>query len=405
MSAGAVYAVIVAAGSSTRFGMRINKVFLRLRGEAVLRHAVRPFLRNRQIAGVYVVIKPTEKTEVLDALQRDASRVKLVSGGSTRQESVLAGLRALPEDAEFVLVHDGARPLVTDRIVNDCLETMREKGSAVACTRVTDTIKRAKDGVIQRNVARDDLRAVQTPQGFRVKDLVRALEAVEEKKTSITDEASAMERLGLPVHLVECEDVNLKITSPADEGLAEGVLHQRMFRPSHEWHTRIWGHGMLMPRVGTGYDVHRLVPGRRLVLCGVEIPYERGLEGHSDADVAVHALMDAILGAACMDDIGELFPDTDELYRGADSIELLAEVMRRIRDVGLFVTNVDLTIVAQEPKLQDYMEQMHRNLRREMPSTAINIKATTTEGLGFAGRGEGIAAQAVAMLVPNLANW
>ena len=199
-----------------------------------------------------------------------------------------------------------------------------------------------------------------------------------------------MERLGLPVRLVECGDVNLKITTATDMVLAEAVLRARSAQERAD----------PAPRVGLGYDVHRLVPGRRLVLCGVEIPYERGLDGHSDADVAVHALMDAMLGAACLGDIGRLYPDTDERYRGANSMDLLRDVARRVQGAGLRVAHADVTIVAQAPKLQGYMAQMVRSLAEALPGAAVNVKATTTERLGFAGRGEGIAAQASATLVP-----
>ena len=360
-------------------GARVNKVLLDLRGESVLRHAVRPFLTSREIAGVCVVCKPSEQDRIRQALQGDADRVTLVSGGETRQDSVLAGLRALPADAEFVLVHDGARPLVTERIVADCLAALRAEGSAVACTRVSDTIKRAEGDKAQGTMPRDDLRAVQTPQGFRAADLRRAMEAAQAENARITDEASAMERLGLPVRLVECGDVNLKITTATDMVLAEAVLRARSAQERAD---------------------PALVPGRRLVLCGVEIPYERGLDGHSDADVAVHALMDAMLGAACLGDIGRLYPDTDERYRGADSMDLLRDVARRVQDAGLRVAHADVTIVAQAPKLQGYMAQMVRSLAEALPGAAVNVKATTTERLGFAGRGEGIAAQASATLVP-----
>lgn len=214
---------------------------------------------------------------------------------------------------------------------------------------------------------------MQTPQGFRAADLRRAMEAAQAENARITDEASAMERLGLPVRLVECGDVNLKITTATDMVLAEAVLRARSAQERAD----------PAPRVGLGYDVHRLVPGRRLVLCGVEIPYERGLDGHSDADVAVHALMDAMLGAACLGDIGRLYPDTDERYRGADSMDLLRDVARRVQDAGLRVAHADVTIVAQAPKLQGYMAQMVRSLAEALPGAAVNVKATTTERLAL----------------------
>lgn len=388
--AGAVYAVIVAAGSGTRMGAGINKVLLDLRGESVLRHAVRPFLTSREIAGVCVVCKPSEQDRIRQALQGDADRVTLVSGGETRQESVLAGLRALPADAEFVLVHDGARPLVTERIVADCIAALRAEGSAVACTRVSDTIKRAEGGMVQGTVPRDGLRAVQTPQGFRVADLRRAMEAAQAENARITDEASAMERLGLPVRLVECGDVNLKITTATDMVLAEAVLRARSAQERAD----------PAPRVGLGYDVHRLVPGRKLILGGVEVPFEKGLDGHSDADVLVHAVMDAMLGAAALGDIGKLFPDNDDAYLGADSMELLKKVRDVLRAHGWKIGNLDATVIAQRPKLAPYIDTMRSNIADALETDVSNVsvKATTEERLGFTGSGEGIAAHAVCLI-------
>ncbi len=387
--AGRAYAVVPAAGRGERLGAGENKVLLDLCGESVLRRAVRPFLTHEEIAGVVVVCRAGEEEAVRAALRADAERVRLVPGGATRQESVLCGLRALPKDAEFVLVHDGARPFVTRAILDACLAALKETGSAVTCTRVSDTIKRAQGAFSAGSVPREELRAVQTPQCFRLGALLRALEAAQREGAAVTDEAGALERLGEPVRLVECADWNPKITTRADFALAESYLR------AQEGTTR-----EKTPRVGTGFDVHRLVPGRHLVLCGVEIPYELGLEGHSDADVAVHALMDAILGAAALGDIGRLFPDTDERYRGADSMKLLQEVLRRAGAAGLRVVHADVTIIAQRPKLLPYMAQMAESLRSALPGATVNVKATTTEGLGFAGRGEGIAAQAAATLLP-----
>jgi 2-C-methyl-D-erythritol 4-phosphate cytidylyltransferase/2-C-methyl-D-erythritol 2,4-cyclodiphosphate synthase len=395
---GRVCAVVVAAGSGTRMGAPVNKVLLDLAGEPVLRRAVRPFLASPDVDGVWVVCRPGEEEALRAALGADAARVALVPGGATRQESVLAGLRALPEDAEFVLVHDGARPLVTDRIVADCLAALRQEGSAVACTRVVDTIKRISGGSVLTTIPREALRAVQTPQGFRRRALQDALEDAQRAGVLVTDEAGAMERLGLPVHLVECADGNRKITTAEDLLLAEAVLRGRAGKAAAS--SPAAPAPVPGPRVGVGFDVHRLVPGRRLVLCGVEIPYALGLEGHSDADVAVHALMDAILGAACLGDIGRLYPDTDDRYLGADSMELLRDVVRRAAGAGLRVAHADVTIVAQAPKLQGRMAEMAERLRAALPGAAVNVKATTTERLGFTGRGEGIAAQAAATLVP-----
>ena len=379
------WAVVVAAGRGVRMGAPVNKVLLPLMGRPVLWHAVRAFCQAEEVDGVVVVAAGGEQSQVAAALEGLSKVRTVVCGGQTRQQSVLNGLRALPPEARWALVHDGARPLVSHALIADCVRTVREQGSAVASTPVTDTIKRAPEGVVLETVDRSQLRAVQTPQCFGVEALVRAYEQAEREGASVTDEASAMERVGHCVHLVESAGCNLKITTPDDLRMAQALMEER----EEETVQRL-------PRTGFGYDVHRLVPGRRLVLCGVEIPWELGLDGHSDADVAVHALMDALLGAACLGDIGRLYPDNDPQYEGADSMKLLQDVVGRLGDAR--VVHADITIVAQKPRLAPYMPAMAESIRKALPGAQVNVKATTTERLGFEGRGEGISAQAVATI-------
>ena len=379
------YAVVVAAGRGVRMGAAVNKVLLPLCGEPVIRHAVRAFCEADEIDGVVVVASADETEQMRAALCGLEKVCAIVPGGLTRQESVKNGLDALPKEARIALVHDGARPLISRELIARCIRQTEDCGSAVVCTPVTDTVKVEKDGCVVRTLDRSQLRAVQTPQCFFAGELKAAYEAAARDGVSVTDDASVMEHAGHSVHLLESSEVNFKLTTPEDLRRAEDIIGERKFMQR-------------LPRTGFGYDVHKLVSGRRLILCGKEIPWEKGLDGHSDADVAVHALMDALLGAACLGDIGRLYPDNDPAFEGADSMKLLADVLRRVKDAGYAVVHADVTIVAQKPKLMPYMDEMRRNLENAMPGAQVNVKATTTERLGFEGRGEGISAQAVATI-------
>lgn len=379
------YAVVVAAGRGVRMGAAVNKVLLPLCGEPVIRHAVRAFCEADEIDGVVVAASADETEQMRAALCGLEKVCAIVPGGSTRQESVKNGLDALPKEARIALVHDGARPLISRELIARCIRQTEDCGSAVVCTPVTDTVKVEKDGCVVRTLDRSQLRAVQTPQCFFAGELKAAYEAAARDGVSVTDDASVMEHAGHSVHLLESSEVNFKLTTPEDLRRAEDIIGERKFMQR-------------LPRTGFGYDVHKLVSGRRLILCGKEIPWEKGLDGHSDADVAVHALMDALLGAACLGDIGRLYPDNDPAFEGADSMKLLTDVLRRVKDAGYAVVHADVTIVAQKPKLMPYMDEMRRNLENAMPGAQVNVKATTTERLGFEGRGEGISAQAAATI-------
>ena len=287
-------------------------------------------------------------------------------------------------------IHDGARPLVTADVIARTLESAQKFGSGVAAVALKDTVKRVdEDSVVVDTPPRDKLRAVQTPQTFEA-GLIRKAHAAYALGERATDDAALAERMGVAVHLTEGDVENIKLTTPEDMLLARQVILRREGQKEEK----------PMVRIGHGYDVHRLVENRKLILCGVEIPYALGLLGHSDADVALHALMDALLGAAALGDIGRHFPDTDPAYKGADSGKLLDHVVALLEEKGYTVGNVDVTIICQRPKLKDYIEQMRENVARHLKVDidCVNIKATTTEKLGFEGEGLGISSHAVACI-------
>lgn len=374
----ACYAVVVAAGRGERLQAGFNKVFLPLAGKPLVRHSLEAFERCPKILGVAVVGAEGELDRLREAAQGLHKCRWFVTGGQTRQHSVYAGLRALPQGHHCVLVQDGARPFLSQELICRCIASVSEYGSGVASLPVTDTIKQLEEDGSLSTLDRSCLRSVQTPQAFYLDELIQGYEAAFRDNAVLTDDASVMERLGKKVRLVQGDKNNIKITDASDLAMARYLS------------------GDVFSVTGQGYDVHRLVPDRKLTLCGVPIPYELGLLGHSDADVAVHALIDALLGAACLGDIGRLFPDSDPAYKGISSMVLLSRTLEKLS--GWCVLHADITILCQRPKLAPYMEQMARNLRAAMPGALVSVKATTTEGLGFAGRGEGIAAQAVATL-------
>lgn len=375
-------AVVVAAGSATRM-QGIDKMLVPLAGVPVVLRSVRALAASDCIDSLVIVTR-TECMETLRTLCAEVSKpVTVVAGGASRPESVLAGLAALPEGTELAAIHDGARPLVTQAVIAEAVEAAGRYGAAAPAVPVHDTIKQAENGIVRATPERKTLFAVQTPQVFDVKLLKTVLRAAMERGIALTDDCSAVEAAGKPVVLTQGCEENLKITTPVDLTLAEAVLKRRKTM-----------------RIGHGYDVHRLTEGRKLILGGVEIPFERGLDGHSDADVLVHALMDALLGAAGLRDIGVLFPDNDPAYKNISSMLLLDRVMLTLERAGYAVGNVDVTVLAQRPKLKDYIPVMRENLARAMkiPLDCVNIKATTEEGLGFTGSGEGIACHAVCLL-------
>lgn len=377
------YAIVLAGGSGSRMGAGCNKVLLSLKGQSVIERSLRAF--SAHVCGAVLVSRAEDIAEMKKVAAKVSFPVEVVAGGNTRQASVWNGLCALPEDCTHVLIHDGARCLVDEQTIRRCMDSTLVHGSGVAAIPVVDTIKTVStDDVVVTTPDRNVLRAVQTPQAFSI-DLIRQAHLTAVKDGFVgTDDASLVERIGHPVHLTLGNRHNIKLTTQEDLTMADAFL----------------GHTQPLLRIGQGYDVHRLVTGRDLILCGVTIPHTLGLLGHSDADVALHALMDAMLGAMALGDIGKHFPDTDDRYKGISSMKLLEHVTALLTNNGAAVTNCDITIVAQKPKLLPYIPQMRENVAAalNLPVERVNVKATTTEQLGFEGRQEGISAQAVCMV-------
>jgi len=382
-------AVIVAAGRGSRMGLERNKVLYPLCGEPIVVRTVRAFEESGLFdGGIVVVTGACDMDEMRQMFDRAGLHVHaVVEGGADRQESVYRGIAACDEQADIIAIHDGARPLVTREVILATIESAKAHGSGVAAVQLKDTVKRVDgSGCVVDTPPRDMLRAVQTPQTFDAKLIREAHERFADGPRA-TDDAMLMEWMGHTVYLTDGDVENIKLTTPEDMLLAEQVLVRRGAAKKEE----------KIMRIGHGYDVHRLVEGRKLILCGVEIPHTVGLLGHSDADVAYHALTDALLGAAAMGDIGRHFPDTDPQYKGADSGKLLDHVMELIWAKGYVVGNVDVTIIAQRPKLKDYIDQMRDNIAAHLKvePDCVNVKATTTEKLGFEGECLGISTHAV----------
>lgn len=371
--------VIAAAGSGRRMGIDENKVLLPLRGKPIIAHSLVLFASLPEVDEIVLVTRAEDRSVMIELIDEFAGDkpTQVVLGGNTRQESVYNGLTALSNDTQRVLIHDGARPHLTTALVHRVLEAVKEHGAVGVGVPVKDTIKQVQKGFVDKTLPRSELWAMQTPQGFAYKPLLEAHQAAIKRDLTATDDCALLEELGKPVFIVQGDYGNIKITTLEDLSERDTVL------------------------IGHGWDVHRLVIGRPLVLCGVEIPSERGLLGHSDADVAVHALMDAILGALGCGDIGEHFPDTDPAYRDVSSLVLLKQIMALLSKENLVINNADLTIMAEAPKLSPYKKAMRAALAEVMQISErrINIKATTGEGLGFVGRGEGIKATATVSLI------
>ena len=381
-----ISAVLVAAGSSTRMGF--DKLSFDLGGETVLHRSIRAFDQCPQI-GEIVLVAGKNRAFVEQQAVGCTKPVQIVAGGATRAESAKNGV--LAAHGELVAVHDAARPFVSPAVIAAVLEAAARCGAAAPAVPVKDTIKQAVPGdgktvpeacLVHSTPDRSTLYAVQTPQCFDRAQYLAALQELDaEKARLVTDDCSLFELTGRPVQLTQGDYANLKITTRED-----------LPRLVQKEETRM--------RIGHGYDVHRLVEGRKLILGGVEIPFEKGLLGHSDADVLAHAVMDAVLGAAALGDIGQHFPDNDPAYAGADSLELARHVARILSEHGYRVENIDATILCQRPKLAPHIPAMRANLAAAfgLPVDAVSVKATTEEHLGFTGEGLGIAAHAVALI-------
>ena len=383
-------AIIPAAGFGTRMELDHPKQFHQLGDAPILIHTVRAFLQNSHIDHIVVVIPSNRIEQTREIVTRyigQHDRITLVPGGKRRQDSVQEGLKALSQETDIVLVHDGARPFVSQATINRCYETAVTEGAAIAAVPVKDTLKKGDTtSKVIDTVERENLWHAQTPQAARRELLVEAFRKLGEK--NVTDESSLLELAGIPVTLVAGSETNIKITRQEDLHLAERIMQNSANRA---------------PRIGHGFDAHRLVENRKLVLGGITIPYSLGLAGHSDADVLTHALCDAILGALGEGDIGHHFPDSDAQFNTIFSITLLERVIGLAATHSYSLANCDITIVCQTPRLAPFFGQMKNLLAKtcRVEAGSINIKATTTEKMGFTGREEGISCHAVVLLQPT----
>ncbi len=385
-----IAAIIPAAGSGTRMGLDHPKQFHLLAGVPILVHTVRKFTDTDCIDSVVVVV-PADRVDSTKHLLKEyglnQEELQVTAGGKRRQDSVKAGLDILPADVDVVLVHDGARPLVTTDIITQCAAAAMEHGAAIVAVPVKDTIKKGNStNQITQTVDRKDLWQAQTPQAARLNLLLNAYKTAAGE--DVTDEASLLERANIPVQLIEGSETNIKITRPDDLIIAEKIMHNNTIP---------------LLRVGHGYDAHAFAKERLLVLGGVTIPFELGLAGHSDADVLTHSLCDAILGALGAGDLGAHFPDTDAQFKNILSLKLLDSVITQMATRGFVLSNADITVVCQKPKLAPFIAEMKNNISSVCNVTGeqINIKATTTEKMGFTGRMEGISCHAVVLLAEN----
>ena len=376
-------ALVVAAGRGSRAGQEMPKQYVRLGGLPVLRRTVHAILSHADIDAVLVVIGPGDSPLYEEAVAGLPKLLPPVVGGASRQQSVLNGLEALEKHApRSVLVHDAARPFVAADVIGRVLSACEAGRAAIPALPVNETLKRVESGAIVATVPRESLMTAQTPQGFPYAALLAAhRKAAAAGRDDLTDDAAVVALAGVSVEVVEGDRANVKLTHPADFAAAERMLEQDM-----------------ETRTAQGFDVHAFGPGSSVWLCGVEVPHKRGLLGHSDADVGLHALTDALLGTIGDGDIGQHFPPSDPQWKGASSDRFLADAVRRVRERGGHIVNLDVTLICEQPKIGPHRDRM-RAVMADLAGVAIDrvsVKATTSERLGFTGREEGIAALAMA---------
>lgn len=372
-----ITAIITAAGKGTRAGLKTNKVLNAFEdGKTVLERATLPFDEDERITELIFTASEEDYDKILKISQTFKTPSIVVKGGETRTESVKAALEKV--NGEFVLIHDAARPYVTAQIVDNCVKTLLTRGSAITCTPCVNTIGNiSPDGAIT-HTSRSDKRVIQTPQGFMTCDIKKAFSLIE-KDDIFTDEAGAYCKYIGRAYPCEGSRENIKLTYPEDFTLPGNV------------------------RAGTGFDLHRLTENRKLILGGIDIPFEKGLLGHSDADVLIHAVMDALLSAAALKDIGCYFSDKDPEYKDISSMILLSRVLKMIKDEGYKVNNVSAVIMAEKPKLTPYADRIKKNLATalEIPVYNVGLSCTTLEGVGLIGTEQAIAASAVCTILKN----
>ena len=378
---GRTVALVVGAGEGQRFGGELPKQYHLLAGVAVMRRSLKAFMDHPDVSAVQAVIHPNHH-ELYDAAAQGLALPVPVDGGATRQGSVLNGLESLNADEpSTVLIHDAARPLVDPGVISRVLAALQTSPGAIPALAVADTLKRSDGQFVETTVDRQGLWRAQTPQGFHYQNILAAHRQA--SGDELTDDAAVAERAGLAVAIVEGSEDNVKVTRTGDMVRAERIL------------------GAGETRTGLGFDVHRFGPGDHVMLCGVKVPHEFGLEGHSDADVGLHAVTDALLGAIGEGDIGTHFPPSDPQWKGTESDIFLRHAGDMIAGKGGRISNIDVTLICEQPKIGPHRAAMIKRMAEILSITEhrISIKATTTERLGFTGRGEGIAAQAAATVV------
>ncbi|MEO8483679.1 MAG: 2-C-methyl-D-erythritol 4-phosphate cytidylyltransferase [Acidobacteriota bacterium] len=375
--------IIVAGGRGQRLGGPVPKQLLDVGGRTLLQRSVLAFDLHHAVSDIVVVLS-RDLVAFGPALVGATTRpCHYVAGGERRQDSVCAGLAALPASADIVLIHDAARPFVSDAVIDRVIDATQRSGAVVPAMKVRDTVKRVHAGgpYVTETIPRDEVWLAQTPQGFR-RPILEAAVALGAQGVEATDEAMLAERAGHRVEIVPGDERNMKITT------AEDLMAARASFAS-------------VPRVGTGYDLHRLVPGRPLVLAGVPIPFDRGPDGHSDGDVVCHALCDALFGAAAAGDIGQHFPNTDAQWKDAAGLDLLTRAVAIVGQLGWRAASVDVTVILERPKLGPHLPAVRAALAAALvlDQGQVGVKAKTNEGVDATGRGEAIAAHAVAVLV------
>lgn len=381
--------IILAAGVGKRFNKNgiVPKQYIHLLGHPVIYHATKAFLPH--VSYIQPVGDPEQLSSILAPLN-SAKILPPIMGGAERQDSVRAGLEALAalpaeQQPELVLVHDGARPNISAEIILRVVEALQDYPAAIPAIPVAETLKRNKDQLIEETVCRDNLFRAQTPQGFQFQPFLEIHRQA--AGSSATDDAALFENVGLKVALVQGDENNIKLTYQEDLKRLECLMSN-----------------IMLPRIGAGFDVHAFEKGRTLYLCGIEVPHKIGLAGHSDADVALHALCDAIYGALAEGDIGAHFPPSDNQWKNADSKKFLIHAGERVRTRGGKIINIDLTLICEHPKMRPHINKMREKIAEllQIDISRVSVKATTTEKLGFTGREEGIACQAMtSILLPE----
>jgi 2-C-methyl-D-erythritol 4-phosphate cytidylyltransferase/2-C-methyl-D-erythritol 2,4-cyclodiphosphate synthase len=390
-------AIIPAGGAGLRLGSSIAKQYLLLDGVPVLARTLKIFQQAKVIDEIVLVVPEDDlisvKKQLLD--KYDLTKVRaIVAGGKERQDSVRNGFLAIADRCDVVLIHDGVRPLLTEEMINQVVAAAKIDGASSIGVKVKDTVKQTADtDLVEATLPRNNLWLTQTPQAFAFDILQKAYAAAVSDKFYGTDDASLVERIGGKVKMIAGSHENIKITTPEDLIIAEAFLKNKTGTSMNT-------------RSGFGYDSHRFAAGRKLNLGGVEIAFDFGLQGHSDADALIHAICDALLGAAGCGDIGRHFPDTDQSYKDISSIIILERVKKIIEEKGFLINNIDATVVMEKPKLAPYAAAMVINIARilEISETAVNVKAKTNEGMGFIGNNEGVAVFATACVNERKAN-